>query len=109
MHDQRPELRGFFAKNTKCDGVDRNSAFLIALGPVDGSVGGRVDDDIRTNPGNKVANSFRIGKIAVGKIYGYDIAQRREATLQLETDLTILTGEQDSHQLAPYCLPIQFL
>ena len=89
VDDEGTEPGGFFAENARRDGVDRGSAFLIALGLVDSRVGRRIDDDIRADVANQLANGFRVGKVAFRQVHRNDFAERRQAALQFEADLAV--------------------
>ena len=78
MDDEGAEPGGLFAKNARRDGVDRGSALLIALGLVDGGVGGGVDDDVGANVAHQLANGLRIGQIAFRLVDRDDFAERRQ-------------------------------
>ena len=97
MDNEGAEPGGFFAKNARCDGVHRGSTFLIALGLVDGGVGGRVDDDVGANVTHQPANGLRIGQIAFRLVDRNDFAERRQAALEFEADLAVLAGEEEFH------------
>ena len=94
---KRAELRGLFAENARCNGVDRGSAFLIALRLVDGSVGGGIDDDVGASVTNQLADGFGVGKVAFRQVNRNDFAERRQAALQFEADLAVLAGEEEFH------------
>ncbi len=114
VQQQRAAGLGFARQHGGRLGVDAARLFRLALGLVDGGVGGGVDDDVwlqRAHAGGDALQLAQVTAQAVlaGAIQRDDLAQQRQAALQLPADLAVLAQQQDSHAaaVAPYCAATQ--
>lgn len=92
MNDERVDLSGLFAEDAGGNSVDGFSQFWFGFGLVSGGMGGRIDDDVRADPLDELADGFRFGQVAVGFVHGNDVAEQGQGTLEFEADLAMLAG-----------------
>src|SRR5215470_656345 len=78
-------------------GVDRERKLRLALGLVDGRVGGRVDDDVRRYLAYARDDLVGFGEIEAGAVEGDDVPERCQGAFELPADLAVPAAEQNPH------------
>jgi len=95
MYQQRAGALRFGRKDGGRVGVDRLRAGRVGLGAVDGRIGSRVDDELRTQRSHATNDGVGIAKVEACAVVCGDLAVRREGFAQLESELSGGAGKQD--------------
>ncbi|MNL22842.1 hypothetical protein D3C87_1442030 [compost metagenome] len=95
---------GLFSHDLGCQTVHSVCQFSFGLGLVHGSVGRRIDDDIRFDLADCGAQGIEIGNISRQTIIRTavqcdQLTQRCKGALQLPAHLTIFSQQKDFHAL----------
>lgn len=109
MHQQRAGLRRLAGQHLGSQRIEQPRLFRLAFGLVHGRVGGGIDDDIGTQSAHGPCEFIEAREIAAQALatgvalalQRDQLAQRRQAALQLPAHLSIAAQQQQLHAPAP--------
>ena len=104
VHQPGAQARRLLGQHARRSGVEGAGELGLAFGFVHGGVGGGIDDDVGAQRAHGVGKACGVAEVAAVlgavKVECGDLAQHREAALQLPADLATFAKEEDVHALA---------